>query len=391
MKSQKVIVNISSAQTVPNYLFIREMATSGDILWFISSQEYSNRVDWIVNTLKQSSPDQTYTTVQTVFANKDDETSWKSMQEQVSIKIDPSKEYVVNLTGGTKYMEFAIHDVMAKLPNVRFYYIHHPFNYILTVDKESKVLPIKYRVNIREYFLLYNRKAENYGIKPHLPAQYTDKYIEHYAHFTEEDWNIIDLIRTGKDRYDRKAGYRGKSIDLSTIEDTPGENEIRCPAIPGLNAFLERHDFPVKDNKLSRSDNVYLTGGWFEEYVYNFISRKIKPRDITLGLKIDTQDGNDLDVVFTKGNKLYVIECKTGFEREVMLKEIVYKASAIGSMLRGITVSSYIFTMQDAGDNQEKYAGICKNMNITYVGRESFINENGMDLLAQSIINSSHD
>ena len=391
MKKQKVIVNISSAQTVPNYLFIREMATSGDILWFISSHEYSNRVDWIVNTLKQSSPDQTYTTEQTVFENKDDETSWKSMQEQVSKNIDPSKEYVVNLTGGTKYMEFAIHELMAKLPNVRFYYIHHPFNHILSVDKESKELPIKYRISISEYFLLYNRKAENYGIKPHLSAQYTEKFFEHYVSLTEEDWNIINLIRTGNDPIDRKAGYRGKSIDLSTIEDTPGENEMRWPAIPGLNAFLKRHDFPIKDNKLSKSDNVYLTGGWFEEYVYNLVLKKVKPQDITLGLKIDTKDGNDLDVVFTKGNKLYVIECKTGFAKEVMLKEIVYKASAIVSMLRGISVNSYIFTMQDAANNRDKYAGICQNMNIQYIGRESILDKETMDSLIQNIINTSHD
>ena len=390
MKRQKVIVNISSAQTIPNYLFIREMASNGDTLWFISSQDYSNRVDWIENTLKNMSPDQTYTIVRTVFSNKDDETSWTSMQKQIGKNIDPSKVYIVNLTGGTKYMEFAIHDLMAKLPNVSFYYIHHPFNYILSVDKESAILPIKYRVGISEYFLLHNRKAENYGIKPHLP-EYTDKFIAHYAHFTEEDWNIIELIRTGKDPKDKKAGYRDRVINLSTIEDTPGDDEKRRPAIPGLNAFLDRYGFPVKDNKLDKSDTVYLTGGWFEEYVYNFISQKVIPQDITLGLKVDTKNGNDLDVVFTKGNKLYVIECKTGFAKEVMLKEIVYKASAIGSMLRGITVSSYIFTMQDAGDNQEKYAGICKNMNITYVGRESFLNEDEMDSLAQNIINSSHD
>jgi hypothetical protein len=221
---------------------------------------------------------------------------------------------------------------------------------------------------------------------------YTDEHKKkHYVSFTEEDWNIINLIRTGKDPKAPQAGYRDREINLSTIENTPGKNEIRRPAIPGLNAFLERLDFPFKDNKLSKNDNVYLTGGWFEEYVYNLVLKKVKPQDITLGLKIDTKDGNDLDVVFTKGNKLYVIECKTGFAKEVMLKEIVYKASAIVSMLRGISVNSYIFTMQDAANNRDKYAGICQNMNIQYIGRESILDKETMDSLIQNIINTSYD
>ena len=80
---------------------------------------------------------------------------------------------------------------------------------------------------------------------------------------------------------------------------------------------------------------VYLTGGWFEEYVYNNLKNLVKTKKITdlhHSLKISYETNNattlekflgltksennqlyqELDVVFTDGNRLYVIECKSG-------------------------------------------------------------------------------
>ena len=110
-----------------------------------------------------------------------------------------------------------------------------------------------------------------------------------------------------------------------------------------------------------------------------------------MSLNVDDNKGNELDVVFTKGNKLFVIECKTGFQKETMLKDIAYKASAINSMLRGLTVYSFICTMQNEDGRNEDYVKICKNMNIEYVGRNVLMNENERDDLFKNIVFLSHD
>jgi len=47
----RVIVNIISEQTIPNYLFIKEIFQPGDSLLFIASQKFSERIGWIVQSL----------------------------------------------------------------------------------------------------------------------------------------------------------------------------------------------------------------------------------------------------------------------------------------------------------------------------------------------------
>ena len=48
---KRIIVSIVSEQTVPNYLFIKELFQIGDELLFVSSSKYADRIDWILQTL----------------------------------------------------------------------------------------------------------------------------------------------------------------------------------------------------------------------------------------------------------------------------------------------------------------------------------------------------
>ncbi|GAD89533.1 MULTISPECIES: DUF1887 family CARF protein [Vibrio] len=71
----------------------------------------------------------------------------------------------------------------------------------------------------------------------------------------------------------------------------------------------------------------YLSGGWFEEYTY----RQLEPllnsgliKDLKIGLEVSVDDGKgysflseselyqELDITFTDGRSLYVVECKAG-------------------------------------------------------------------------------
>lgn len=51
---KRVIVNIISAQPIPNYIFIKQMFQIGDELLFISSKEMEGKINPILATLAWS-------------------------------------------------------------------------------------------------------------------------------------------------------------------------------------------------------------------------------------------------------------------------------------------------------------------------------------------------
>jgi hypothetical protein len=81
----------------------------------------------------------------------------------------------------------------------------------------------------------------------------------------------------------------------------------------------------------------YLSGGWFEEYTYRsltplLISGKIKDLKIGLEVSIDDEKGysflsepqlyQELDITFTDGRVLYVVECKAGDVKSEQLMKL---------------------------------------------------------------------
>lgn len=106
----KTLVSIISAQTIPNVLFIKEMFEQGDKLMFISSQKMSANIDWILNALNLGDVE----IQRIVFENTDDEERWDVMCEKIKTYLSPDEKYLVNLTGGTKYMDFAVSEVFEK-------------------------------------------------------------------------------------------------------------------------------------------------------------------------------------------------------------------------------------------------------------------------------------
>lgn len=375
----KTLVNIISAQTIPNILFIKEMYEEGDKLMFISSRIMESKISWIVNTLNIQNPDQISSIV---FENNDDEERWNVMCDKIRSNLSKNEYYLVNLTGGTKYMDFAVSEVFEEF-NSTIYYIPYPKNYILSPRSHDNI-PIKTRLSVTDYFMAYN-----VPIRPKeliLPKCYTFSFYNYYisGKITEEHKVLIDKLRA----YRKGKGAKENPYCIEELENKV--DSVNKPCIKGLTEFLNYIKYPVTDNKLTKYEIQYLTGGWFEEFVYHLIEEKVKPDNIQLGVEVQKSEStniNDLDVVFTKGNKLYVIECKTGVGSESLFNQIVYKASALKEKLFGLSGKSYIFSLNPPIDNRLK--STAKNMGTTYVDLSDFIDDDKMNGIFESIINQS--
>lgn len=368
---KRCIVNIVSEQTIPNFLFIKEKVMFGDELLFISSRKFEERIQWMKNALGYA--DAHY---DIVLLNDGEEEQWDKMIETIQKELSRNISYVVNLTGGTKYMMLAVYQAFQGY-EAEFYYIPFPKNSILKISDNNPFI-LNYRINVEEYLINYGVAFTEKTIIE--SAQYTDVFFNYFikGHL---NFSIINLLRS----------YRNtKKIDIQEVEKTISNNEKK-PQISGLSAFLSEIEFPLKEEgKLYSEETQYITGGWFEEYVYNKIKEKIDPQDVKLGLLIRrsinqqkrSKHVNDLDVVFTYGNKLFVIECKTGIDSQKMFNETVYKAASIKETLLGLSGNSYIFSL--AGED-ERLKPITETMGITYFDRSYFVDRGKFETIVQDI------
>ena len=373
----KIIISIISEQLIPNYIFVKEIAKPNDNLIFISTRRMESKLKTIKEILSESS----FYYSEIIFDNDGDENNYTDMYSQIEEKLknifNSNSEIIANLTGGTKLMSITLKEVLENnYPQSKFYYIPLPNNQIIPLEKNITIQNIGYRVSIKEYLKAYGINKFSTS-EPIETEEYTKTFFKIFKQLKVFHYEIIDKLR--KYRNDRrKTPYLIKEIQDGISERPP---------VPNVKDLLDFIHFPLKEeNKISCREIDFLTGGWFEEYAYYLIKTNLKPNDIEINLRISATNNtnlNELDVVFTLGNKLFIIECKTGIARQLDLNNIVYKATALKDGILGkLGANSYIFSLKKEEPN---YTKIAKNMNITYCSEEYFISEEKQNELFEDI------
>lgn len=363
----KTIVNIITEDNpIPAYLFIKEMYEEGDRLMYISAKDTEDDLD----ALSELFSVPTTHIEEIVLKNDMDECTYEKICRTVLNRLNHETKYCVNLAGGTRYMALAVQQVFEKF-NSTFYYVQVDENLIVQsifddsiYDNDDIFYPIKHRMTIAEYLRAHEitTDLEKYAHEPIRSEEEVTRFFKMFADdkLSGDDYDTLELLRTK---------YRDKK--KVCIQDAETSTNPQCPAVPYLSDFLNHIRFiPSVNGILNRNELEYLTGGWFEEYVYYQVKKRIKPQDIAVGIHIARNDNtyhrNELDVVFTKGNKLFVIECKTGVQTYSMFNEIVYKVCAIKEALLGVSCHSYIFSLKK-DDDKDQLKRIAENMELTFI------------------------
>ena len=371
----KTLVNIvTDDNPIPAYLFIKEKYEPGDRLMFISALStqddlaflaglFSLPQDHIVSiTLRQDNDEITY------------EKICRIVRSRLEQEADRNIQYHVNLAGGTRYMALAVQRAFERY-DTTYFYVHVDKNLIVQTiyddsinDDDDRFYPIRHRMTVKEYLdahaLQHNLDTQS---DFHGPIRSEEEVTRFYKLFAGQKLGsthrTLELLRTN---------YRNRrSINIAEAEATG----CGGPQLPNLSESLRRLGFiPQEEGILNKRELEYLTGGWFEEYVYYLVRKNFQPQDIVLNVTFASsgmdihRTCNEMDVVFTKGNKLFVIECKTGVETQARFNEIVYKLCALREALLGLSCHSYIFSLkQDTPDSLLKR--IASNMGSTFVDR----------------------
>ena len=364
----KTLVNIITEDNpIPAYLFIKEKYEAGDRMMYISAKDTEDDLDALSELFNIPATQ----IDEIVLKNDVDELSYEKICRAVLTRLNHETRYCVNLAGGTRYMALAVQQVFEKFDS-DFYYVQVEENLIVQsvfderiYNNDDRFFPIRHRMTIAEYLRVHEIQND-LGRYEHLPIRSETEVQRFYDMFsqqllTSEDYEVMEQLR---------LHYRNKK--RIKISDVQSSTDPRWPQIAHLSDFLLHIGFiPMMAGYLKRCELEYLTGGWFEEYVYYMVKKHIQPQDLSIGIKISSngvRHNNELDVVFTKGNKLYVIECKTGVQTERLFNEIVYKLCAIKEALLGVSCYSYIFSFKR--DDSDVLKKIAANMDIVFIDHD---------------------
>ena len=228
-----------------------------------------------------------------------------------------------NLTGGTKLMYAGALSASKKVNGVPFYFESKNNNLIYLNDFSVEKCK---RVNNVETFLkanIGNMEISNNGYWDDVSDRNNPQRTKLTKHLWKRKNKIVNLYRE-LTKYNNETGkpFQVKKGNISTSLSKEGKAEITIDSERYV--FQNWFDFAK-----------YLTGGWFEEYVFLTLKPLLetgKIKDIRIGLEISFKEKNvsetldwkdklkningqlyqELDAVYTDGKKLYIIECKAG-------------------------------------------------------------------------------
>ncbi len=354
---KRIFITLISDQSIPNVQYLKEFSPF-DECYFISTlkMEEKNKSQYILDATETPKEKMVLKIV-----NEEDYNDIIIKLNEISF-VDES-EYFINCTLGTKIMSIAVFDFFKNKKNVHLLYTPigtNKYKYILSgIEKEFKG-----KVSIKEYFACYGISIAKVG---HCLKNIdtSSNILKSFMNFTVKDFEIIDQIR------ERKINTNGK---IKIIKGR--DSGVNIKDIMGLKELLSKIKYDTQSESLSKYEVQYLTGGWFEEWVYNHIkfSLNLSTEEIQLGVLCNNIADNDLDVVFLYRNDLFVIECKTTMSKELQ-QSTLYKSGALIDKF-GRAAKGMLFTLQDLRDHGKLKESIdlrARQQNIKVLDKRDFI------------------
>ncbi len=328
-------ITLVSDQTIPNILLLRELPVCDHYLFVTTlKMEANGRTESIVRVAQL--PLEKVRKVQVM------EDSLMDIQTKLeNLHLGPNDVYRVNLTGGTKMMSLGVYTFFANR-NVEMFYVpigKNGFKKIFPSTAEA-IQPFSYPVTLLEYLDAYQVKVLNAPDinRVSMPVKFTQDFFS-------QQWANHPAIRE-------------LNFFKSKVERNPYTRLRRLSAsqLPDLWGFLHTVQFPFSDSStLNEGELCYLTGGWFEEFVYQKLLEQLGLAAGFIGINVQIQQKespNECDVMFMHNNDLFVVECKTRLTK-VMFDHAAYKLAAIRKDF-GLQAKGFLF----ASENYEDKHGI---------------------------------
>jgi hypothetical protein len=325
--ARKVLISLVSEQTLPNLELIKEFQGFINDYLFVHSTKTIRETNWIIQATEIKHP-------VLMEVNPFDIANIESKLKNFNF---PDDEYYLNLTGGTKIMILVFHEFFKNL-GAKIYYVtgqNCEYLKIFPAIGERNFL-FQTNITLEEYLRVYG-----FDIKKSMPLKSFDQSKNILTFFVKNNMKdylpVLEKIRM----------KRGKVLLYEADEQ--------------LKRYITAVGFlPNELGKLDKNETKYLSGEWFEEYVYYKIKEELGLNDDEIGTGYNlTKENtpNEIDVLFVFKHKLFIIECKTSVieTRQMpdgtvkdfkLLPEIIYKSDALRNKF-GLFSNTSIFTLEE--------------------------------------------
>jgi hypothetical protein len=369
---KKIIVSLVGDQTIPNVLFIKEKGPA-DFFYFISTPKMEGKdvSQNIIRTLGIPADKYKIITVQ--------EDSIMDMESKLneSVELQDDDDVWVNVTGGTKIMSLGVHNFFSRLGSAKICYLPIEKNNVIHIFpmRRNRTEELQARVNLKEYLTSYGVEFQGEGLEGtpmtkdfSVSQRIMSTFLD--SNKRSEFTSISEFIR---------QKYRGREINPKRSEELKSAYD-KCQ---NLKEYGMQFD---TEQKVSREETKYITGDWFEEYVYWKVKHilDIPETHIHSGIQLKKEGSqNEYDVMFTRNNALYVIECKTNISDSLrdgeenfgkLLTDTLYKAATLKKDF-GLWVNYYLFAINDFTNLSENHKLRANRLGVKLIGTESICDE----------------
>lgn len=254
-------------------------------------------------------------------------------------------ELLLNVTGGTKIMAFAAFEM--------FTAAKRPVVYVDTQNRAIQYLTAPYEkiafqgiIKIPVYLAAYGQRIVSEQTDRKESAGYreiTDYLVRNAKRFSEA---------IGTLNYYAIAAKESPHGNMAWSERFPSKEGSPLRELLGFLHDKELLEFDGETCRVKFRDMetaAFLGGGWLEDYVFSCAAGlNPAPTDLRKGVCVELEGGsaNEYDVVFTRDNTLFMIECKTkrfssnnGLGADTIYKLDSLKNKAGGLFGKGMLVS----------------------------------------------------
>lgn len=332
-----IVFHLVGKQRIPNLMGVLHIPARKHI--FIETKEYAS--NYIYPFLHNSEYDHIVVQANDIIGVQD-----SILRYLNNYKAD---KIAFNLTGGTKLMFVGAYSACNKLNAVPFY-IDATKRMLFQLDNNTKS-PLNALIKVEDFIKLHASNS-NYSInKRDIYLSDTEKKFLHLMWKNRDDIKRIFLKYIQNKTLVFKHHFVSNSTAVTILN-----NKVCLIEIDSFSCEFNRDEGCVK----------FLSGTWFEEYIYTLIDKYIKEgsiTDISIGtiVEYNKAPSYEFDILFTDGKRLFEIECKSG---KVDPRDIT-KLDSNANYFGGSEVCSILATIQNVQDNGMKVK--LKELGITQI------------------------
>lgn len=319
-----VVLHLAGEQILPNYMAIRLCECHHHII--VITEQTSNHINLLKAELGPSFsvipvlvPAFKYTDILQSFRDAASRTQGRRVG--------------FNITGGTKPMSTAALDFCRETDVTPFYVDTktHKIHLFKTPFDELPMPPVF--SSIDEFCRLAGYSVANPGLDA------SNLTIKSRAELSRLFWKHKDFVRRWNEVFSAAS-----SAKMQNRTAPPSEFDEALSAMLSRNSKLDelwQSSYPPTADW--RPAAKYLAGGWFEEFCFEQLSgliRQTKLLDLRLGFKAGWEgmpptnnpfdEAQDMDIAFTDGYELTILECKTGMLKQEYIQKLENLRSVFG-------------------------------------------------------------